>query len=635
MLIKKAFLWSCLFFIALSASSMLSQFLFSGYQQPRLVSQLVIRGVTLFFNSAILLWLVHCSATCTFNFSIPPGITAINLILSMISIVISGDHVLVAMGAYLIISIIYLMLFGFFIRNQLFTAGLGLLLLAGSVLLFKLFPERFFLLRLRIDQIHSAWMVILFFSLVATTVLVTLSNQIISIIIGRMQESAERLRSVAFFDHTTGFPNGLSLEQDIITFDATGHMSPEDKLAMVGFRLEGLEALNETRGLAFTDSLVREIALSYRLELEAQFESYPEYKIPEPFKPMYRVESNTFLFVLKLPEMGQNIFSTTYILSSVIEKLILEQQGRIHLNFQGGFTIYPDDAHSFDQLFRNLLNLLHSRRIDCLGEFVAFNPEHYLEFLRHEKLRSCMGEALSAGEFTLAFQPKIDVASGKVRGFEALARWRSPSLGVVSPGEFIPLAEQNGSIGRLTLQLLDIAYDFVRKLREQNHSAIRVSANLSPALLQPEYLDQIIADIERNGLGSSLELEITEGVLMKLNPLISAKFDELKRLGVGFSIDDFGTGYSNLGYLQNFEADVLKIDKRFIDGIPLDEKNSKLVEAIMQMARSFNMLIVAEGVEYREQRDFLFDHGCDQIQGYFYSKPLPDDDALKFATLNA
>lgn len=596
---------------------------------------LVIRGVTLAFNSAILLWLVRCTEAHTFNFSIPPSITAINLVLSIFSIIDSGDHVLVAMGSYLIFSIMYLMLFGFFIRNQLFTAGLGLLLLIGSVLLFNLFPDRFFLLRLRIDQIHSAWMYILFFSLVVTTVLVTLSNQIISMIIGRMQESAEQLRVVAFFDHTTGFPNGLTLEQDILTFDETVHVSPEGKLAMAGFRLEGLEALNETRGLAFTNSLVREIALSYRLELAAKFESYPEYAIPEPFKPIYRVESNTFVFVLKLPEIGQIEFSPNYMLTSVIEKQILEQQGRITLTFQGGFTIYPDDALSCDQLFRNLLNLLHSRRTDRLGEFVAFNPEHYLEFLRHEQLRSSLVEALSAGEFTLAYQPKIDVSSGKLRGFEALARWRSPSLGVVSPGEFIPLAEQNGVIGRLTLQLLHLAYDFVRKLRETNHADIRVSANLSPGLLQPEFLDRIIKDIEKNGLGSSLELEITEGVLMKLNPLISAKFDLLKRLGVGFSIDDFGTGYSNLGYLQNFEADVLKIDKRFIDGIPLDEKNCKLVEAIMQMARSFNMLVVAEGVEYREQRDFLFDHGCDQIQGYFYSKPLSDEDAFSFVALNA
>jgi EAL domain-containing protein (putative c-di-GMP-specific phosphodiesterase class I) len=118
---------------------------------------------------------------------------------------------------------------------------------------------------------------------------------------------------------------------------------------------------------------------------------------------------------------------------------------------------------------------------------------------------------------------------------------------------------------------------------------------------------------------------------MKLDSVVSTGFSQLKQLGVGFSIDDFGTGYSNLGYLQSFEAEILKIDKRFIDGTPLDEKNSKLVKAILQMARSFNMTVVAEGVEYREQRDFLSDNGCDQIQGYFYSKPLQAKDALEFA----
>lgn len=215
-------------------------------------------------------------------------------------------------------------------------------------------------------------------------------------------------------------------------------------------------------------------------------------------------------------------------------------------------------------------------------------------------------------------------------GIRSVGPLEESVLGTISPVEFIPLAEQSGAIERLTLHLLDVAYGFIRRLREDRHAGIRVSANLSPGLLNPEFLDRIIADIENNGLGPFLELEITEGVLMKLNPLVSAKFGSLKRLGVGFSIDDFGTGYSNLGYLQNFEADVLKIDKRFIDGIPLDEKNGKLVEAILQMARSLDMLVVAEGVEYKEQRDFLHECGCDQIQGYFYSKPLPQEDALAF-----
>jgi len=630
MMARKTFFWITVLFIALFASSMLTQLQFADFRTFRVDTVTLIRAGTLLFNVSVLILLSRPGGDSGFCLRLPSISTAVNFSSSLAaSLIVAGNDV-VSMGVYLVISLIYLMIFGFFIRNQLFTAGFGLLIICGAVVLFALLPDRLFHQQLESGQIRSAWMYVLFFGLVSTTILVTLNNQIYSMIISRTRESAERLRSIAFFDHSTGFPNGLLLEQDMKLFDETGELHPGTKLVMVGFRLEGLEALNETRGLAFTDALVREIALAYRLELRNQVELYPESVIPDPFKAMYRVESNTFVYILKLPGLGQNVLSTKSILASLIEKMVLEQQNRISLTFQGGFSVYPEDADTLAQLFRNLLNLLHSRRSESLGEFVSFNPEHYLEFLRQEQIRTSMRDALGNGEFHLVYQPKIEVADGLVKGFEALARWRSAVLGSVSPTEFIPLAEQTGAIERLTIVLLETAYRFIRTLLDENHTDITVSVNLSPGLLNTDFLDRIIADITENGLGASLELEITEGVLMKLNPLVSAKFGALKKLGVGFSIDDFGTGYSNLGYLQNFEADVLKIDKRFIDGIPLDVKNSKLVGAILQMARAFDMTVVAEGVEYREQRDFLLEHGCDQIQGYFYSKPLPPEEALAF-----
>jgi EAL domain-containing protein (putative c-di-GMP-specific phosphodiesterase class I) len=137
--------------------------------------------------------------------------------------------------------------------------------------------------------------------------------------------------------------------------------------------------------------------------------------------------------------------------------------------------------------------------------------------------------------------------------------------------------------------------------------------------------------VAASGLGGMIELEITEGIIMKMSTEIAGEFRKLKEIGITFSIDDFGTGYSNLGYLQNFEAQVLKIDKSFIDGIPLDEKSATLVQTIIRMGKSFGMKIVAEGVEYAEQRDFLAKSDCDMIQGYFYSKPLENPDALAYA----
>lgn len=319
-------------------------------------------------------------------------------------------------------------------------------------------------------------------------------------------------------------------------------------------------------------------------------------------------------------------------LASIVERTTLAHGGRFALAFQGGFSLFPEDGNSLDQVFRNLLNLLHSRKAEGRGQFVGFNPAMYREFLRQETIRAELGKAIRAGTPYLVFQPRVEAGDGRVTGFEALARWEDPALGPISPAEFIPLSERYDLIAPLTLLLLDKAYGFIRELGSRGFDSLRVSVNLSPGILNPGFLERLALDIGDNGLGPSLELEITEGILMELDEPTRMQFERLKRLGVGFSIDDFGTGYSNLGYLQDFEAEILKIDKRFIDGVPANGKNGKLVLAILRMAKSFDMTVVVEGVEYREQRDFLAGHGCDQIQGFYYSRPLSAAAALAYAT---
>ncbi len=190
--------------------------------------------------------------------------------------------------------------------------------------------------------------------------------------------------------------------------------------------------------------------------------------------------------------------------------------------------------------------------------------------------------------------------------------------------------DKAGQIAELTQCLLLDVWRFLEALDVRGKSFLRVAVNLSSGMIHQEFLSWLCAEVARRGFGSRLEFEITETIIMKMTEETSLEFQRLKGLGSQFAIDDFGTGYSNLGYLQNFEANVLKIDKRFIDGIPLEEKNTKLVLTIIQMAKSFGMKVFAEGVEYSEQYRFLREIGCDTIQGYYFAKPMPIDAALSW-----
>ena len=277
-----------------------------------------------------------------------------------------------------------------------------------------------------------------------------------------------------------------------------------------------------------------------------------------------------------------------------------------------------------------MLNILHRSTSEQRTVFIPFNASSFDQYLRKERLKEQMTSDSFASEVFTLFQPKVSARDGTCREFEALGRWKNPILGLISPGEFIPLSEQIGTIGVATRKSLADVQRFIEQCRESGFDRVKVSFNLSPALISRDYLTALAAWIQNNGLGESLEIEITEGILLNSTTELEQDFAVIKETGVSFAIDDFGTGYSNLSYLQKFNADVIKIDKSFIDRLPSDEKSVNLIKAIILMVRAFGMTCVAEGVETEPQLDFLREAGCDLIQGYYYSKPIAADDAIRF-----
>jgi EAL domain-containing protein (putative c-di-GMP-specific phosphodiesterase class I) len=248
------------------------------------------------------------------------------------------------------------------------------------------------------------------------------------------------------------------------------------------------------------------------------------------------------------------------------------------------------------------------------------------------KLENDMRRALKEREFTVYFQPKVDLKSGTVSGIEALVRWVKADGTVVSPADFIPMAEETGLIVPLGEFVLDASCKAMQVLDGIGCVGLSVAVNLSPIQFgQEDLVEMVMARLEKNGLPPSrLELEITESTLMTDIGSSIAKLDRLVEQGISIAIDDFGTGYSSLYYLKTFPITTLKIDRSFIRDITEDESDAKIVQTVVLMAQTLGIGVVAEGVETREQLDLLETFGCTTIQGFYYSRPLPLEKVVEY-----
>jgi EAL domain-containing protein (putative c-di-GMP-specific phosphodiesterase class I) len=248
-----------------------------------------------------------------------------------------------------------------------------------------------------------------------------------------------------------------------------------------------------------------------------------------------------------------------------------------------------------------------------------------MQIMSHVKLEVGLRKALRNDELYLLYQPQIDVRSAEIVGVEALVRWRHPERGIISPTEFIPLAEETGLIVPIGEWVLRTACSQAKDWQRQTRRNVRMAVNLSAKQFKDENLSQIVVSaLQDTSLEPRLlELELTEGTLMDDAKATLATLEQLRRIGVYLSIDDFGTGYSSMNYLKRFDVRALKIDRSFICGLPQDSENAAITRAIIAMAHGLKMVVVAEGVETGEQLQLLQQYGCDLVQGYHLGHPVP------------
>jgi EAL domain-containing protein (putative c-di-GMP-specific phosphodiesterase class I) len=295
-------------------------------------------------------------------------------------------------------------------------------------------------------------------------------------------------------------------------------------------------------------------------------------------------------------------------------------------------SIYPDDGEDAETLIRNADTAMYQAKADGRHSYKFFKPAMNVRAVERQSIEASLREALKNDEFVLHYQPKIDLETGFITGAEALIRWTHPTRGDLSPAQFVPIAEDSGLIRQIGTWVLREACRQARSWVDEGLPPMTMAVNVSASELSDEtYVQRLFATLSETGMEPEfLELELTESVLMKHAHSAAIILQALRRTGVQVALDDFGTGYSSLSYLRDFPIDSVKIDRSFVNEVTSVQEDTSIVKAVISMAQSLGLRVVAEGVENLDQLHFLRAHSCDEAQGFLFSRAVPPDE---FATL--
>lgn len=424
----------------------------------------------------------------------------------------------------------------------------------------------------------------------------------------------QQLDYLAHFDTLTGLPNRALLTDRLQQALRTAQRHPR-RVAVLFIDLDDFKHVNDSLGHVVGDQLLKGVA---QRMLGCMREE----------DTLARLGGDEFVMVLSdlrdPPDAG---IVARKILTVLAAPFVVVGQ-EIFASASIGISLYPFDAENADALLANADSAMYHAKGLGKNNYQFFTAEMSRLARVRIQLESRLRHALERGELVLHYQPQVEVESRRIVGMEALLRWNNPELGLVSPEDFIPLAEETGLIVEIGAWVLQTA---CRQAREWQKAGfpVRVAVNLSARQFQQEGLTETVLQILRqNGLApSSLELEITETVLMQNTGDVMDVLDRLSREGVRFSMDDFGTGYSSLSYLKKFPIHVLKIDRSFVRDIPNDANDVAIVSAILAMSSRLNLEVVAEGIETAEQLEILRERSCQYGQGYYFSRPVPPAEA--------
>ena len=395
-------------------------------------------------------------------------------------------------------------------------------------------------------------------------------------------------------------------------------------LAVVCLGMDGISQVNESLGKEVGDLVLREVAdrLFARLgDSDAAFNAH---------NSVGRLGGDIFAACLTGVLDQTSLDRKAAELMELLAQPYLVQGHSLFLTACAGASMHAPQASSANALLLNAESALHHAKSCAPGSFRMFDAAMNRQVARRLQIHNALHMALEKGELGVHYQPQVSVQTGNLVGFEALLRWQHASLGWVSPAEFIPVAEESGIIVKLGEWVMRTAAEQAVQWQAMGHGGFRMAVNLSVRQFEgnklPALVRQVLAD---TGLAAHvLELEVTESLALQSVAATLGTLHECKALGVKLAMDDFGTGYSSLSYLKRYPLDSLKIDQSFVRNITQDAGDAAITRAIVAMAHSFGMSVIAEGVESIEQLEFLRALGCEEFQGYLFSRPLPAADAV-------
>ncbi|MDF1614523.1 EAL domain-containing protein [Desulfurivibrio dismutans] len=437
-----------------------------------------------------------------------------------------------------------------------------------------------------------------------------------------LRRSEEKLQHLAHHDPLTGLPNRLLLEARL-EHGMDRARREKGKLAVLLLNLDRFRLINDSHGYAAGDKVLVEIGERLRTCLRLE-------------DTIARLAGDEFVLVMEhLEEYREAELMARRLFAALEEAFSLPEGNEVFLRPSLGISLYPQDGDTVSALLAGADLAVHQAKEAGGNQFVFADNTLNEQVCRSLELETAMRRALEHREFVLHYQPKVDCRSGRVVGSEALVRWQRHDRGLVSPGEFIPVAERSGFIVELGAWVLDEACRQLSQWREADLRAGDLAVNVSARQFQSGDLKALVRDaLARHRLPPHrLILELTESMLM-LNPEQSiSRMAELKELGVKLSLDDFGTGYSSFASLSRFPIDQLKIDRSFINEIVTSPDAATITVSIIAMAHRMGLGVVAEGVETEAQCGYLRQNGCDELQGFIFSRALPPDEYAELVTL--
>jgi len=426
--------------------------------------------------------------------------------------------------------------------------------------------------------------------------------------------SEQRAQFLAYYDALTGLPN-RTLLQDRLSKALARAARHNDKVALLFLDLDRFKAINDCLGHNVGDLLLKEVA--GRLKNWGRQQD-----------TISRLGGDEFLLMLSDVKGPQDAAVSAERLMDAMNHEFIVQGHSLNVCCSIGISLFPDDGVDPESLIKNADFAMYSAKESGRNNFRFFTSSMSEQSVELLELENGLRSALDNQELFLMYQPQVEIATGRITGLEALLRWKHPVMGIVPPKKFIKIAENSGMIVRIGEWVLRTACAQARKWMDEGRASFKIAVNVSVVQFRQEGFCELVKEVLQHSKlpAQLLELEITESVLLSNEDLMLSILRELKSIGVGLSIDDFGTGYSSFSYLRQSCADKFKIDRSFIRDVAVNPDDAAITAAIISMAKSLRLRVIAEGVEHEAQVSFLRNHDCDEIQGYYFSKPLATSD---------